>query len=369
MTSSPKKNHVPIAAQCNDHSARLAGIACDHFFTDAQTFAKTQLLVSEYYGFDTPNAIWDVYNIEAEAMGQKLIYYRQQIPDVDREDPLIKSHSDLDRIRVPDPYKSARMPWVHQVNKMYLEMTGKPARAFFCAPFSLAANIRGYANLVDDIYTDPDFVHRLFEFLCDEVLIPYIEAMRSETGHPALFADGNDAWASPPMITLDMMDEYVVAYTQRLRRKLGPKVVTRGNWGDAQSRDVERFLTQKLDCCPGFLSVLDPDLYDVGPRRVKQFAMQQNASVTAGIDATLLRDGPAEDIVQRIKTYIDCSARDGRCVIFLNQIPAETPPEHIHAAVAACRTYGQYPILENLDDVKFEVPQRESFSEFLAAKR
>ena len=82
-------NHVPIAAQCNDHSARLAGIDCDHFFTDARTFAKTQLLVSEYYGFDSPNAIWDVYNIEAEAMGQKLIYYRQQIPDVDRENPLI----------------------------------------------------------------------------------------------------------------------------------------------------------------------------------------------------------------------------------------------------------------------------------------
>ena len=25
---------------------------------------------------------------------------------------------------------------------------------------------------------------------------------------------------------------------------------------------------------------------------------------------------------------------------YLNQIPAETPPEHIHAAVAACHTYG-----------------------------
>lgn len=368
MTSTVKGKHIIIAAQSNDHSPRLAGILSRRFFTDALIFAKTQLLVSDYYGFDAPNSIWDVYNIEAEAMGQKLVYPPDGIPDVDRRDPLIKSPSDLDKIRAPDPYKSGRMPWVHEVNKIYMDMTGKPARAFFCAPFSLAANIRGYENLINDMYSDPDFAHRLFRFLCDEVLIPYIEAMRNETGTPGLLADGNDAWASPPMITLDMMDEYVVAYTEYLRSKLGDKVVTRGNWGDAKSRDVERFLAQKLKCCPGSLSVLDPDLYEIGAERVKAFAEKENAFVTAGVDATLLRDGPIEAIVQRIRYYTGAMARDGRCVIFLNQIPAETPPEHIHAAVAACRTFGQLPISENLDDIPFEVPERESFSDFLRNK-
>jgi hypothetical protein len=51
-------------------------------------------------------------------------------------------------------------------------------------------------------------------------------------------------------------------------------------------------------------------------------------------------------------------------MIRLNQIPAETPPEHIHAAVAACHAYGRLPIPEDLNDVHFEVPQRESFAEF-----
>jgi hypothetical protein len=68
--------------------------------------------------------------------------------------------------------------------------------------------------------------------------------------------------------------------------------------------------------------------------------------------------------VERIKYYIDTMARDGRGVIYLNQIPAETPPDHIHAAVAACRTYGKFPIPENLDEVDFEIPKRESFAEF-----
>jgi hypothetical protein len=218
------------------------------------------------------------------------------------------------------------------------------------------------------MFERPRFVHRLFKFLCDEVLAPHIELMRSEIGIPDLIMDGRDAWASPPMITLDMMDEYVVAYTERLRDLLGDRVITRGNWGDAKSRDPERFFSQKLRCCPGTLSVLDPDLYEVGPQRVKTFADQHHVSVTAGVDATLLKDGPAAAIVERIRFYLDKMARDGRCLIHLNQIPAETPPEHIHAAVAACHAYGRLPMPGNLDDVHLQIPQRESFAEFLRQK-
>lgn len=360
--------HVIIAAQCNDHSARLAGVDFPRFYTDPELFTQVQLLVSEYYGFDAPNNTWDVYNIEAEAMGQKIVYHETGVPDVDRTDPLVKSRSDLDRLAVPDPFRSGRMPWVHRVNRLYLAQTGRPAQAFFCAPFSLAVNIRGYENLIDDMDEAPAFVHRLFEFLCDAVLAPFIEAMRSEIGNPESLADGSDAWASPPMVTLDMMDEYVVPYTLRLREQLGSKVVTRGNWGDARSRDPERFFTQKLKCSPGFLSVLDPDLHRLGAERAKAFARDNNAFLVAGVDAALLKEGPVDAIVARIKHYIDVIARDGRGAIYLNQIPTETPPAHVHAAVAACHTFGRFPIAENLDEVPLEIPPRESFQEFLARK-
>ncbi|MCP3956040.1 MAG: hypothetical protein GY697_28075, partial [Desulfobacterales bacterium] len=331
-------------------------------------FAKVQLLVSEYYRVDGPINFWDVYNVEAEAMGQKVIYVPGGLPDVDRTDHLIKTPADLDRLTPPDPNKSGRLPWLQQVNKYYLEMTGNLERVYFTAPFSLAANIRGYENLVGDMFTRPDFVHRLFTFLCDDVLVPHIETMRNEVGLPDLILDGRDAWASPPMITLDMMDEYVVAYAKRLRAKLGDNLITRGNWGDAKSRDPERFFMQKLQCCPGVLSVLDPDLYEVGPDRVKEYADKNDVSIAAGVDATLLKNGPVGAIVDRIKFYIDKLARGGRCMIHLNQIPADTRSEHIHAAVAACHTYGQLPIAENFDDVHFEIPKRESFSEFMREK-
>lgn len=363
-----KAKHVIIAAQSIDHSAYLAGVPYQRYFTDARTFAETQLLVSKYYKFDAPNNTWDVYNIEAEALGQKTVYPPDGIPDVDRTQPLIDSPASLDKIQIPDPYTSGRMPWVHSINKAYIELIGRPARIFFCAPFSLAVNIRGYENLIMDILYNPEFAHRLFETLCDKIIAPYVQAMRDEIARPTALADGNDAWASPPMITLDIMENFVVRYAERLREAVGGKLVTRGNWGDSEGSDpdfAERFWALKLRACPGFLSVLDPDLYKVGPIRVKSFAQKHDAYVTAGVDATLLKRGPVEAIIERIKQYIDAMARDGRCAIYLNQIPADTPPEHVHAAVAACRTLGKYPIAENLDEIKVEIPERESFAEFL----
>ena len=366
--SSAEFRNIAIGAQSHDHSARLAGVSSKRFFTDAETFARVQILVSEFYGFDTPTNFWDVYNIEAEALGQKIVYHPQGIPDVDRTRPLIRAPADLDRITPPDPDKSGRMPWVRQINKIYMDMTGRLDQVYFTAPFSLAVNIRGYENLIFDMSRRPRFVHRLLEFLCDDVITPYIETMRNDIGNPDLLLDGRDAWASPPLITLDMMDEYIVTYTERLRARLGKMVVTRGNWGDAQSGDPERFFSQKLKCCPYALSVLDPDLYLVGPARVKKFADDHNVPVTAGVDASLLRDGPVNAIVERIKLYIDEMARDGRCMIHLNQIPAETPTNHIHAAVSACHTFGNHPLPANISEVQFDIPESKFFEDFLIEK-
>ena len=158
-----------IGAQSNDHSARLAGIPMQQFFTDAAAFVDAQLLVTEFYRLDTISNFWDVYNIEAEALGQKIVYHPGGIPDADRTRPLIGAPSDLDRLRPPDPKTSGRMPWVLKINRRYLEKTAKLDRAYFTAPFSLAVNIRGYENLVADMFERPAFVHRLFQFLCDDV--------------------------------------------------------------------------------------------------------------------------------------------------------------------------------------------------------
>jgi len=77
MTSQTEENrsrpgHIIIGAQSNDHTAHLAGVSSQRFFTDAEVFARVQMLVSEYYDLDVPINFWDVYNVEAEALGQEI---------------------------------------------------------------------------------------------------------------------------------------------------------------------------------------------------------------------------------------------------------------------------------------------------------
>ena len=129
INPAPEDTRIIVGAQSNDHSARLAGVSTKQFFTDAHTFARVQLLVTEYYQFDVLSNFWDVYNIEAEALGQKVVYHPGGIPDIDRTRPLIGTPADLDRISPPDPYTSGRMPWIQQFSKIFLETTGKLERA------------------------------------------------------------------------------------------------------------------------------------------------------------------------------------------------------------------------------------------------
>jgi len=116
-------NHLDIGAQINDHSASLFGVSADVFFKDADIFTQAQLLVTDYYTLDTLSNFWDVYNVEAEALGQKIVYYPDGLPDIDRTQRLLSRPSDLDRLHPPDPYKSVRMPWIHKINRNFLEAT------------------------------------------------------------------------------------------------------------------------------------------------------------------------------------------------------------------------------------------------------
>jgi hypothetical protein len=72
--------------------------------------------------------------------------------------------------------------------------------------------------------------------------------------------------------------------------------------------------------------------------------------------------------VDNIKRFVDVLGRENPIDIFLANVPSDTPTQHIHAAVAASHTYGRLPIAENLDEVEIEVPQRESFEEFMATQ-
>ena len=63
---------VPILAQINEHVFRLFGADMREAYTNAGKFVEMNLAVFQYYGLDLPGFYYDIYNIEAEALGQRL---------------------------------------------------------------------------------------------------------------------------------------------------------------------------------------------------------------------------------------------------------------------------------------------------------
>jgi hypothetical protein len=218
---------------------------------------------------------------------------------------------------------------------------------------------------VRDLRRDPAFVHQLFEFLTDQVLIPWIQVIQKEVPE-APYLLGADAWSAPPIIDLRIQKELIVPYAQRLQEKVNGTFVLQG-WGFSAFAEPERFLETLLQMKIPYIFGMDPDPEQLGPELVKTWSVKYNLPLCLGIHSDLLRDGPIEAIVERVREYAKVGAPGGRFFFFLNDIPADTPPSHVHAAVAAIRQFGSYP-LEEVGKREFRMPSVEPVEEFLIRK-
>jgi len=364
---------VPVAAQLQDHAMCLAGCPADIFFSDPEALTEIVLLVTEYYGFDLPYLIWDVYNIEAEALGQRLKHPPFTMPDIDQTDPLIKYEKDLDKIKLIDPKNSGRMPMVLESYRLYEKYTGLVPTLQVCGPFSLACGIRSYIGMINDIEKRPKFAHELLKRLCDDVLLPWIR-VQHETVPQARFIVVADAWGSLPNVDLRIFEEFVIPYIERLddgAQQFGIRVSGAGYWGESCLQQPLKLLEAKAQISrysPLGLTGLDPDVDILGPEIFKDAAVKYDLPLVLGIDALLLNNGPVKAIIERVKRYIKAGAPGGRFAILFNNIPAHTSPRHIHTAVEAVRVYGKYPVDTDLK-IKVKTPSRENFQKFIERKQ
>ncbi len=378
-------DHPPCFAQMMEHVQYLTKIPINEFYrTNAMRLAEAHKQVADWYGIDIPLPVGDAYNYEAEALGAKMIYSDVDMPTIDRSQMLINEKEDIYKVSTDFQPDWGRLRYVAD-NAKAMKICGLPKFFVGCAPFSLACQLRSYPQVVRDMRKDPKFAHEFFTWITDEVALKYYETVHRMSGARILLAA--DAWAAFPNLTTEMIEDWVVPYNIRYLKNLlrkGAVALPLGS-GLYDERE-ERFDRDTLEKCMALMSKATlgklakkglmlveswdfPEfplewLQDYSLRN--KFKLYGKRPIIIGLTHHFLQDGPAETIVDFIKKCIDVMGREGRLAFFFEQIPAFTPPEHIHAAVAAIRTYGRYPIAENLDDVKFEMPEFEPFGTWLS---
>jgi uroporphyrinogen decarboxylase len=366
-----RPDRVPLILQPYTYAMAMHGLSSEVFFREPEPFINASWNMANYFGVDFWSPVFDFYNIELDALGQKLIWRDNREPDVDTSSPLIASREDLDRLKPPVPGKSGRMPYVLDAYRRYLDLMGLPPMCYCCSPFTMAVLVRGYVNFLKDMKREPAFAHRLMEFLSMEVVVPWVDKMVEVTD--ASIVVMSDAWASAPNMTTDMVREFCLPYVQKVIKATNSSmrtVLDSGSWGEKDVKDPREIMDIKMDMMGGnplkalrpfFLLVWNEDYEAVGIQKVRKYADEKKVCLMLNIRPNLLEEGPPEAIVRTVKGIIRESAGDGRLVLLINLVPVGTDVENVHTAVAAVKQFGKYPLGSDYEELAFEPP---SFPDF-----
>ncbi len=329
---------VPFIAQMHEFAMRESGIPGDVFYTDAKKFVRGTLEITERFEFDTPSFIWDVYNVEAQALGCGFVTFKDMAPAIENVSPLVSCEADIAKLKAPDPYSSGRMPMVLEIMhemKVQANMTPTPG---FCAPFTLASHLMTFENLIVQMQENPKFVHKLMDFLVDEVLSPFMNTLVKEFPD-IVTVEGSDAVASLPFITQDMLEEFALQPLERMQKQVARPVFCDNWWGDSYAPDLPEFWAQKRRATPTYLKVQDPDLFKLGVQPVINYARKNNLPVVLGVDNNVFQSGPEEEIRMRIHEYMEAIEEVGKGALYLCSLSAVTPAENVRIAIEACKDF------------------------------
>lgn len=369
-----------MGPQIHDHAMTVARVPARKYYWDADLLVDVHLAVNRWYGFDSDTIVADAYNFEVEALGAKMIYSDDAMPTVDVSEPLIKSGADLDKIGPLDPNKG-RIPMAIKVGLLFQQKAPGPfAGGFFCSHWSLICQAMGYPPAIRALKRDKGLAKALFDWADEMVLFPFMKAY-AQAG--VKNASGADAWAAFPNLTPELVDEWVVPSAQRFRERCKKELKITASAGTAAcdycEEDPAKFnKAMMMKCWTTAYKTFPLKVAFSGMGRthewnmnwLQEFAVQQGKGgaklpVMASINGRFIRDSSPAVIVDKLREWIDILGRDGRMLVFIGNVPADTPPINIHTAVKAVHTLGKYPIAADLSRIAIEPPAFPPFDQWL----
>lgn len=210
------QDQVPFVPAIYEHKAWFVGETPSRVCRDEHLL--TTALLAEYERVQ-PDALTigiDVYNVEAEAVGCKVIYYEEQdtsVPAIGPEGAVFWGSEDVASLKMPDPRKDGRMPLNLEVARNIVKVLGReiPIRGALSGPFSLAAHLAGPGHFFVLLFTHPGLVKDLVRF-ASEVIKRYGHAFIELGCGIVIF----DSQASPALLSPQLYREFVLGPTREV---------------------------------------------------------------------------------------------------------------------------------------------------------
>jgi uroporphyrinogen decarboxylase len=119
-------DRVPVIPQTFMFCLETAGMRMRDVVHNAAKMAEAQQISIEKYGYDGCVIDFDDASL-AEACGARVIYRDDDPAVVDESDPVVKHWSDVDSLKLPDPWRDGRLSVWLETTRLLVERIGDHA--------------------------------------------------------------------------------------------------------------------------------------------------------------------------------------------------------------------------------------------------
>ncbi|MEM3406432.1 MAG: uroporphyrinogen decarboxylase family protein [Nitrososphaerota archaeon] len=325
-------DRVPIVPQLTYAASRVIGIKFIDGIKSSEKMARALLEAYRFYEYDSIYVGWESsFNLVAEAMGCKLKFFEDSPPTVIEN--IVKNEEDLDKVKIPDPYKDGRLPLNLNALKI-VKSNIKDETLIFTyvpSPFTLSSLLMGIDSFLTKIIKNPKLIHELNK-ICLEACKAFAEA-KIEYGANVITV--SDPIASISVISPEMFKDFSKPYLSNILSYIRRK-------GGISSLHICGETTPILE---QFLE-MDTKIVELDSKvdlSIAKNKIGKKICIMGNINTSLLRSGKIEEIEIEVKKCIEKVAMNGGYILSSGcEVPIDTPIENIKALVTSSKKYGVY---------------------------
>ncbi len=330
-------DRVPVIPQDAQVAAYLAGLNCIEYATDADKRASAIIEQRQRFDYDGVIIGGDTVCL-AEAVGVGVQYSETECPRW--KAGCLENYDNIDKLKLPDPAKDARLPvWVDTVKKV-AEKIGNEYLVVGRADqgaFSLASMMRGMEDFFMDIAfakSDEKLKGRLHKLLqyCNDCQFEFIKALKAAGAH---VVTTGDSIAGPSVCSPATYEQYCLPYEKQM--------VERCN---------QIGIPYSIHICghtdpiiPKWLEAGAP-IWEIDHKTdfSKAREMTRNkVTIIGNLDTWEMVSGTPEMVLKAAEAIINiCKPECGLILSSGCLLARDTPVENLQALSDAARKYGRY---------------------------
>lgn len=325
-------DRVPVAQHNFMFCIRHTGISMHDFRYKPKEAAKAFVNTAYDFGYDCIILDFDTC-VLAEAMGSKLEYPADEPARV--KDYFLQSIRDVDKLKIPDPYKDGRLPlWLETTREVRslvgddLAVMGRGDQG----PFGLLFLLRQSDQFMMDLLSEDD--KYIFQGLetCMEAGVRFAKA-QLEAG--ADLTSVGDGASGESLISPEYYMKFSQPFEKRYKEELGEGLIALHICGKS-NRIIEGMIDTGFDC-------LEVDHQNDIEQTLRVAA--NRTSIWGNLDPSrMLAFGSREQVFVESRRVIDIAKKLTWKFVLCPGclVQSNTPPENIQAMTDAAVEFGAY---------------------------